>query len=100
VHMENIVKGTLGIKDHRIVKIDGGLENIVIHIAAITRRHLPCGVCGKRAKRVDRVGTERNFLHVPLWGIAVLLRYRPWRVNCPIVAYAGRHFRGRTARSV
>jgi len=83
VHMENIVKRTLGIKDHRIVKIDDGLENIVIHLAAIKNRHLPCCVCGKRAKRVDRVRTERDFLHVPLWGIAVFLRYRPWRVHCP-----------------
>lgn len=83
MHLENIVKQTLGIKDHRIVKIDADTANMVIHLAAITRRHLPCGVCGKRAKRVDRVRSERDFLHVPLWGIACFLRYRPWRVQCP-----------------
>jgi len=83
VHMENIVKRTLGIKDHRIVKIEDGIENMVIHLSAIRRRHLPCGACGRRARPVDRVKTERDFLHVPFWGIAVFLRYRPWRVNCP-----------------
>jgi transposase len=81
--MENIVKRTLEIKDHRIVKIDDGIGNLVIHLAAIKRRHLPCGGCGQRARPVDRVKTERDFLHVPFWGIDVFLRYRPWRVNCP-----------------
>jgi transposase len=83
VHLENIVKRTLEIKDHRIVKISDGLGNIVIHLAAIKRRHLPCGGCGQRARRVDRVKSERDFLHVPFWGMAVFLRYRPWRVDCP-----------------
>jgi transposase len=32
---------------------------------------------------VDRVKAERDFLHIPLWGIAVFLHYHPWRVSCP-----------------
>ena len=83
MHLENIVKQTLGIKDHRIVKIDSGTDNIVIYLKAIKRRQLPCGHCGERAKPVDQVRSERDFLHVPIWGIATFLRYRPWRVRCP-----------------
>lgn len=83
MHLENIVKKTLGIKDHRIVKIDSGTENIVVYLEAIRKRHLPCGNCGARSRVADRVRTERMFLHVPLWGIAMFLHYRPWRVRCP-----------------
>ena len=81
MHLENIVKETLGIKDHRIVKIDSSTANIVVHLDVIKRRHLPCDVCGRRAKVYDRGPREREFLHVPLWGIAVFLRYLPWRVR-------------------
>lgn len=83
MHLKNIVKDTLGIKDHRIVHIEQSTENIVITLDTIKRRNLPCGNCNKRAKVVDRVRNERTFLHVPLWGIAVFLRYWPRRVNCP-----------------
>jgi transposase len=84
VHLENIIKKTIGIKDHRIVTIDSSTtENIVVHIDVIKRRQLPCGQCGTRARVVDRVRNERTFLHVPLWGIPVFLRYWPRRVKCP-----------------
>ena len=65
------------------MKVDSGTENIVVHLEAIKRRHLPCGNCGRRAKVADQVPRERDFLHVPLWGIAVFLRYWPRRVRCP-----------------
>jgi transposase len=83
VHLENIVINTIGIKDHRIVQIESGTDNIIIHLDVIKRRKLPCGHCGKRAKVVDRVPKERSWLHVPLWGMPVFLRYWPRRVKCP-----------------
>ena len=83
MHLENIVNETLGVKDHRVVKIDSSTENIVMHIEDIKRRNLPCDRCGMRATVADRILREREFLHVPLWGIAVFLWYRPRRVRFP-----------------
>jgi transposase len=80
VQVENIVIETLNIKDHKISSCfwEG---NIVVTFEAKRLRLLPCSKCGKRAHRHDRL-PERTWIHVPLWGIATLLLYRPWRVRC------------------
>ncbi len=83
MHLENIVKETLEIKDHRIVSIEGDTKTLVVTIEAIHRRLLPCSGCGRRSKRYDRLG-ERFWRHVPIWGIPVQLVYRPVRIVCPV----------------
>lgn len=81
VHIENLIISTLKIKDHRAeVTVHG--ENIVVDFHAKQRRLLPCGTCGRRARRHDRL-PERMWQHIPLWGYPCFLRYRPWRVRCP-----------------
>jgi transposase len=82
VHLENIVKRTLEIKDHRIVNIEDHGENIVINLEVKKRRKLPCSRCGRRAKLYDKTKI-REWIHVPLWGISVFIRYIPRRVQCP-----------------
>lgn len=81
MHIENLVNITLKIKDHKATSctVDG---NLVVTFEAKLRRHLPCGKCGTRAHRHDRL-PERVWQHVPLWGYPVFLVYRPWRVRCP-----------------
>jgi transposase len=81
VHIEKLVIETLTIKDHRSTSctVDG---NVVVTFEAKKRRHLPCSKCGTRSPRHDRL-PKRTWLHVPLWGIASFLVYRPWRVRCP-----------------
>ena len=83
MHIENLVKKTLGIKNHRIVDIDGSGDNLVVTLAAIKKRRLPCKECGHLSKQANRK-KEREWLHVPLWGIPVFLRYQPHRVHCPV----------------
>lgn len=41
-----------------------------------------CAGCGEKRPGYDRL-PERKFIHVPLWGIAVMLLYCLRRVNCP-----------------
>lgn len=82
MHVENLVIDTLKIKDHRIVACTHE-GSIMVTLEAKKRRHLPCTSCGRRARRHDRLA-ERTWMHVPLWGIAVFLVYRPWRVACPV----------------
>jgi transposase len=71
----------LGVKDHRVVKVqesEGGLEILLDRKRA---RHLPCSVCGGQSKVYDRL-KERRWRHVPLWGIVTTICYRPSRVRC------------------
>lgn len=41
-----------------------------------------CSQCGSKGPGYDTLD-ERKWKHVPLWGIPVLLIYKPRRVNCP-----------------
>jgi transposase len=82
VHLENIVKNTLGIKDHTISSIEGNTENLTITFEPKKGRKLPCSKCGRKAERYD-TAKERIWMHAPLWGICTFLKYRPRRVKCP-----------------
>jgi len=83
VHLQKLVRQTLAVKDHKIVSVveaaDGSLQ---IELDRIRRRRLPCSHCGERCAYRDRL-PSRCWKHVPLWGIAVTLHYRPCRVTCP-----------------
>jgi len=68
---------TLGLKNHRVVKVAEVHGRVVVWLDRIRRRHLPCSVCGTFDPVKDRL-PERSWRHVPLWGIEVELRYRPW----------------------
>ena len=80
--IEKITKATLGIKDHRIVRIQGDTQKITIHLDGIKRHRLPCSVCSERSPIRDRL-QERTWRHVPFWNIPVFITYRPARVACP-----------------
>jgi transposase len=80
--IESIVRETLGIKRHGVRAVEHNEEGIVISLECHKRRLLPCGSCGTLGRVRDRLA-ERDWKHVPLWGIAVTLRYASARVTCP-----------------
>lgn len=79
--LASLVRKTLGLNNHRVVRVAHQDDRIVVWIERIRRRRLPCSVCGTFERTKDRL-PERSWRHVPLWGIGVELRYRPWRVRC------------------
>lgn len=79
--VSSIVRATLGLKDHRIKGIRGGVDGLFVDLAPIGRRRLVCSGCGEPSRSRDRL-PERTWRHVPLWGIRVTLTYRPVRVDC------------------
>jgi transposase len=81
VLIERIVRRTLGIKNHVVKGVMGDEEGLVIELDVRKRRRVPCGTCGHRCRVRDRL-KEREWKHVPLWGIPTKLRYRPARVRC------------------
>jgi len=79
--VENLVRDTLKIKDHRVVIIEGDVGHLDVYLERKKRRHLICSKCHQPAPVRDR-RPERMWLHVPLWGIKMHLHYRPTRVMC------------------
>ena len=80
--IESLVWQTLGVKDHRVVKVDHEQEQLLIFLKRKRLHRLPCSQCGQRAHPHDAL-QERRWRHVPLWGIPSKIVYQPWRVRCP-----------------
>ncbi len=79
--LKSIVKRTLGLKRHYVKSIKYNDDPIVIELENRQGRRQPCGQCGSLVKVRDRLKT-RTWKHVPLWGIKVIINYRPVRVSC------------------
>ena len=79
--VSSLVRKTLGVKDHRIVSVQGDLSGLIIRMDRIRRRGLPCSVCSRRGKVYDTL-KERTWRHVHLWGIPTRIVYAPRRVDC------------------
>lgn len=77
----SLVRRTLGLNNHRVVKVADDHGRVIVWLERVRRRRVPCSVCGTFDPVKDRL-PERSWRHVPLWGIEVELRYRPWRVRC------------------
>lgn len=79
--IKKILKGTLKVKRHKVLKVIENDNQIEVHMDVCKRRKLPCGTCSTLSPQRDRL-KQRRFKHVPLWGIPVTLLYRPVRVKC------------------
>lgn len=77
----NIVRETLGLKDHRVVGVERDGLGLRVAIERKRGRRAPCSRCGARCPVRDRL-RSRRWQHVPLWGMPVLLVYAPRRVRC------------------
>jgi transposase len=76
-----MVRQTLGIKRHvirTVIQTGGGIE-VQLDIRKGWKQ--PCGTCGAFGKVRDRLN-ERQWTHVPMWGIPVTLVFSPARVRC------------------
>jgi len=89
VSVASLVRKTLGLKNHRVVKVVDDHGRVVVWLDRIRRRRLPCSVCGTFDPVKDRL-PERSWRHVPLWGLDVELRYRSLRVHgCSLDSVVG-----------
>lgn len=77
----SLVRKTLALKSHKVARVADEDGRLVVDLDKVRRRRLECSGCLERAPGYDRLGLRR-WRHVPLWGIPVVLRYRPWRVDC------------------
>ena len=79
--LQSILRKTLGLKSHRVEKVWQPGGEILVRIVPKERSRPICSSCGGRMSRYDTLG-ERQWNHVPLWGIPVKLLYSPRRGSC------------------
>jgi len=82
MHIDSLLRLTLGPKSHRVIKVWLEEGKIVAELAAKKRSRPICSSCGKKMPGYDTL-KKRTWRHVPVWGIPVTLTYRPRRGKCP-----------------
>ena len=86
--VESLIRNTMELQGYKVEAVTGNTSGLIAQLAA-DRRYAPrCSRCGQPARYRD-TRAVREFRHVPLWGIPVVLRYRPRRVigrRCPGVS--------------
>ena len=68
-------------EDIRLAEIKQG-HRIEVSVRARQGSLGICSCCSQKSAGYDRLSL-REFIHVPIWGLAVVLLYRMRRVNCP-----------------
>ena len=79
--IESIVRKTLGLKRHKVKKVEEKDGHLMIFLTPDKRFKLICSHCGSKGSGYDTL-KERQWKHVPMWGIPVVLVYSPRRVHC------------------
>ncbi len=79
--IKSLIKETLFLQGFRVDSIDRYSFGLNIKIVPDRRYRPNCGKCGHTGKYRD-TRPERQFKHVPLWGIPVVLSYSRRRVVC------------------
>lgn len=79
--IRSLIKETISLQGFRVDSIEQCCFGISIKIVPDRRYRPRCGRCGQTGKYRDK-RPERQFRHVPLWGMPVFLIYSPRRVMC------------------
>jgi transposase len=79
--IESITRKTLGLKQHCVKKVQEVGDQLLVYLSPDKRHKAICSHCGKKGRCYDTLN-ERRWKHVPLWGIPVVLIYKPRRVDC------------------
>ena len=83
--MQLTLKTILNLKEkhqdfvYRDVRLNNG--RIEVTVEPRKRSRAVCSDCGERCPGYDRL-PQREFLHVPIWGVSVTLLYCARRVSC------------------
>lgn len=81
MRISSLLRLTLGLKGHKVKRVGRTDAGIVAELVFRKRSRPVCSRCGKKMPGYDTL-KERVWGHVPLWGIAVTLTYRPRRGRC------------------
>lgn len=83
VLIETFIRKQLRLKAHTVTKVVEDEDAMVIYIDRLGHRLLRCCVCRHRCREVHSVRPEREWRDLAVRTLALKLRYRPRRVECP-----------------
>jgi len=84
MRMETYIRKGLGMKAHRVVKVEETPDAVVAHVERIGRRRLRCGQCGMTVRQTKgRTERARRWRDLSMAGKWLVIRYWPMRVRCP-----------------
>jgi transposase len=83
VLIETFIRKQLHLKAHTVTKVEETDECMLVWIDQLGRRLLRCGVCRQRCLEVHDIRKEREWRDLSMRKLALKLRYRPRRVECP-----------------
>src|SRR3989449_8352394 len=81
--METFMRKQLGLKAHRVTRVEEAGRYLIVHIDRFGGRLLRCGVCRQRCRKVHSVRKPREWRDLSMRKLPLKLRYRPRRVDCP-----------------
>src|SRR5216683_2718659 len=81
--METFMRKQLGLKAHRVTRVEEAGRYLIVHIDRLGGRLLRCGVCRQRCRKVHSVRKAREWRDLSIRKLPLKLRYRPRRVQCP-----------------
>ena len=87
------IRKLLRLKAHKVTQVDQTETEVVIYIDRLGLRLLRCGVCRLRCRKVhERRKKLREWRDLKLRDRRTLLRYQPYRVDCPRCGVRVEHF--------
>lgn len=81
--IETFIRKQLGLKAHRVTKVEQNGEQMTVSIDRLGTRLLRCGVCRRRCRHVHSIREERQWRDLSMRKATLILRYRPRRIDCP-----------------
>jgi transposase len=83
VLIETFIRKQLRLKAHTVTKVEETDAGLLVDIDRLGQRLLRCGVCRQRCRAVHSVRPAREWRDLSMRKMALTLRYRPRRVDCP-----------------
>jgi transposase len=83
VLIETFIRKQLRLTAHTVTKVEETEKYLIVHIDRLGGRLLRCGVCRQRCLKVHSVRKTREWRDLSMRKLALKLRYRPRRVECP-----------------
>ena len=74
--VETHYRKQLGLKVHRVTKVEVTGDSVVVCIDRLGRRLLRCSVCDRRCRKVDSWGRRREWRDPAIRDLRLRLRYR------------------------
>jgi len=83
MRLEYCIRRWLGLKAHRVVRVEESEDRLVAEIEAIPGRLPRCGCCGRQVRRTKGRLRRREWRDLKIRQLPLVLAYTPRRVVCP-----------------